>query len=86
MRYWRWKAGKGPINRRRKDKRREVETHILAHPKVENCAYVRDARSVLGRKRLCLYSDKRNQEMTLEELCKFLKEERHITIFKLPER
>jgi 2,3-dihydroxybenzoate-AMP ligase len=64
----------------------EVENHILAHPKVENCAYVAMPDPVLGEKGCAFILTKGNQEMTLEELCRFLKEERHITIFKLPER
>ena len=64
----------------------EVENHILAHPKVENCAYVAMPDPVLGEKGCAFILTKGNQEMTLEELCRFLKEERHITIFKLPEQ
>jgi 2,3-dihydroxybenzoate-AMP ligase len=64
----------------------EVENHILAHPKVENCAYVAMPDPVLGEKGCAFILTKGNQELTLDELCRFLKEERHITIFKLPER
>jgi 2,3-dihydroxybenzoate-AMP ligase len=64
----------------------EVENHILAHPKVENCAYVAMPDPVLGEKGCAFILTKGNQGMTLDELCQFLKEERHITIFKLPER
>jgi 2,3-dihydroxybenzoate-AMP ligase len=64
----------------------EVENHILAHPKVENCAYVAMPDPVLGEKGCAFISTKGNQPLTLDELCRFLKEERHITIFKLPER
>jgi 2,3-dihydroxybenzoate-AMP ligase len=64
----------------------EVENHILAHPKVENCAYVAMPDPVLGEKGCAFILTKGNQELTLDELCKFLKEERHISIFKLPER
>jgi 2,3-dihydroxybenzoate-AMP ligase len=64
----------------------EVENHILAHPKVENCAYVAMPDPVLGEKGCAFILIKGNQELTLEELCRFLKEERHISIFKLPER
>ncbi len=64
----------------------EVENHILAHPKVENCAYVAMPDPVLGEKGCAFILTKGNQALTLDELCQFLKEERHITIFKLPER
>jgi 2,3-dihydroxybenzoate-AMP ligase len=64
----------------------EVENHILAHPKVENCAYVAMPDPVLGEKGCAFILTKGKQELTLDELCQFLKEERHITIFKLPER
>jgi 2,3-dihydroxybenzoate-AMP ligase len=64
----------------------EVENHILAHPKVENCAYVAMPDPVLGEKGCAFILIKGNQELTLDELCQFLKEERHISIFKLPER
>ena len=64
----------------------EVENHILAHPKVENCAYVAMPDPVLGEKGCAFVLTKGNQNLTLEELCRFLKEERLISIFKLPER
>ncbi len=64
----------------------EVENHILAHPKVENCAYVAMPDPVLGEKGCAFILTKGNQDLTLDELCRFLKEERLISIFKLPER
>jgi 2,3-dihydroxybenzoate-AMP ligase len=64
----------------------EVENHILAHPKVENCAYVAMPDPVLGEKGCAFVLTKGNQDLTLDELCRFLKEERHISTFKLPER
>jgi len=64
----------------------EVENHILAHPKVENCAYVAMPDPVLGEKGCAFILTKGNQRLTLDELCQFLKEERLISIFKLPER
>ena len=64
----------------------EVENHILAHPKVENCAYVTMPDPVLGEKGCAFILTKENQGMTLDELCQFLKEERLISTFKLPER
>ncbi len=41
---------------------------------------------VLGEKGCAFILTKGTQELTLDELCQFLKEERHISIFKLPER
>jgi 2,3-dihydroxybenzoate-AMP ligase len=64
----------------------EVENHILAHPRVENCAYVAMPDRVLGEKGCAFVLTKGGQSLTLEELCRFLKEERSISIFKLPER
>lgn len=64
----------------------EVENHILAHPKVENCAFVSMPDQVLGEKGCAFVLAKRNQSLTFEELIDFLKKERHIATFKLPER
>jgi len=64
----------------------EVENHILAHPKVENCAFVAMPDRVLGEKGCAFVLTKEDQDLTLEELCRFLKEERNIAIHKLPER
>jgi 2,3-dihydroxybenzoate-AMP ligase len=64
----------------------EVENHILAHPKVENCAYVAMLDPVLGEKGCAFVLTKGNQDLTLDELCRFLKEERQISTYKLPER
>jgi len=64
----------------------EVENHILAHPKVENCAYVAMPDPVLGEKGCAFILTKGSQKLTLDELCRFLKEERLISTFKLPER
>jgi 2,3-dihydroxybenzoate-AMP ligase len=64
----------------------EVENHILAHSKVENCAYVAMSDRVLGEKGCAFVLTKNSQPLSLEELCRFLKEERHISTYKLPER
>jgi non-ribosomal peptide synthetase component E (peptide arylation enzyme) len=64
----------------------EVENHILAHPKVENCALVAMPDHILGEKGCAFVLTKENQDLTLDELCRFLKEERNIATFKLPER
>lgn len=64
----------------------EVENHILAHPKVENCAFVAMPDRVLGEKGCAFVIPKKGQTLTLEELNKFLREERNIAVFKLPER
>jgi 2,3-dihydroxybenzoate-AMP ligase len=64
----------------------EVENHILAHPKVENCAFVAMPDRTLGEKGCVFVCVKEGQSLTLEDLCHFLKYERNISIFKLPER
>jgi 2,3-dihydroxybenzoate-AMP ligase len=64
----------------------EVENHILAHPKVENCAFVAMPDRVLGEKGCSFVLTRDNQPLTMEELNKFLREERNIATFKLPER
>ena len=64
----------------------EVENHILAHPLVENCAFVAMPDPVLGEKGCAYVVTKGNQPLTLKELTGFLRDERHIAIFKLPER
>jgi non-ribosomal peptide synthetase component E (peptide arylation enzyme) len=64
----------------------EVENHILAHPKVENCAYVAMPDRVLGEKGCAFVLTKGGQSLPLEELCRFLQQGRHISTFKLPER
>ena len=64
----------------------EVENHILAHPLVENCAFVAMPDRILGEKGCAFVKTKGGQPLTLDELCRFLKEERNITVFKLPER
>ena len=64
----------------------EVENHILAHPKVENCAYVAMPDPELGEKGCAFVLTKGNQNLTFNELIEFLQKERHIATFKLPER
>ncbi len=64
----------------------EVENHILAHPKVENCAYVAMPDRVLGEKGCAFVLPKPGESLTLEELNLFLRQERNIAVFKLPER
>lgn len=64
----------------------EVENHILAHPKVENCAYVSMPDHELGEKGCAFVLTKKNQPLGFDELIGFLKKERHIAMFKLPER
>ncbi|MCJ7594332.1 MAG: AMP-binding protein [Desulfobacterales bacterium] len=64
----------------------EVENHILAHPRVENCAFVSMPDPVLGEKGCAFVVTRENQALELPELCEFLKVERQIAVFKLPER
>ncbi len=64
----------------------EVENHILAHPHVQNCAYVAMPDRVLGEKGCAFVLTKPDKTLALSDLNEFLKDERNITIFKLPER
>jgi 2,3-dihydroxybenzoate-AMP ligase len=64
----------------------EVENHILAHAKVENCALVAMPDHILGERGCAFVQTRGDQDLTLEELCRFLKQERNIAIHKLPER
>ena len=64
----------------------EVENHILAHPKVENCAFVAMPDHEMGEKGCAFILTKGNQKLAFDELIEFLKSERHIATFKLPER
>jgi 2,3-dihydroxybenzoate-AMP ligase len=64
----------------------EVENHILAHPIVENCAYVAMPDRILGEKGCAFVLTKQGQDLTLTALCTFLTEERSIAVHKLPER
>jgi 2,3-dihydroxybenzoate-AMP ligase len=64
----------------------EVENHILAHPTVENCAYVAMPDRVLGEKGCVFVLPKPGQSLTLEELTAFLRDVRNISTYKLPER
>jgi 2,3-dihydroxybenzoate-AMP ligase len=64
----------------------EMENHILAFPKLLNCAYVAMPDPVLGEK-ACLFAvTKGGEKVSLEELNNFLVTERRIAKFKLPER
>jgi non-ribosomal peptide synthetase component E (peptide arylation enzyme) len=64
----------------------EVENHILAHPKVENCAFVAMPDRILGEKGCAFVKTRGGLPLGLEELNHFLKDERNIATFKLPER
>jgi len=64
----------------------EVENHILAHPLVENCAFVSMPDPVLGEKGCAFVVTREDQTLELAELCHFLRAERQIAVFKLPER
>ncbi len=64
----------------------EVENHILAHPDVENCAYVAMPDRILGEKGCAFVLAKAGRTLNLPDLQAFLKDERNITVFKLPER
>ncbi|MFH1115015.1 MAG: AMP-binding protein [Pseudomonadota bacterium] len=64
----------------------EVENHILAHPDVENCAFVAMPDRVLGEKGCAFVLTKDTHPLTMEDLNTFLREQRNIAVFKLPER
>ena len=64
----------------------EVENQILAHPDVENCAYVAMPDRVLGEKACAFVLPKPGKTLNLQGLQAFLKDERNVTVFKLPER
>jgi len=64
----------------------EMENHILAHPKLLNCAYVAMPDPLLGEKP-CLFAVAKGAEtFSLKELNDFLIYERKIAKYKLPER
>ncbi len=64
----------------------EVENHILAHPQIDNCAYVAMPDPILGEKACAFVTLKNGASMDLEHLNTFLENERRIAKFKLPER
>ncbi len=64
----------------------EVENHILAHPDIENCAYVAMPDRMLGEKGCAFVLPKPGKAISLAGLQAFLKNERNISVFKLPER
>lgn len=64
----------------------EVENHILAHPQIDNCAYIAMPDPVLGEKACVFVTVKNSALMDLTDLNIFLENERRIAKFKLPER
>ncbi|MGQ0481781.1 MAG: AMP-binding enzyme, partial [Pseudonocardia sp.] len=65
---------------------REVEEHLLTHPKVANVAVVGMPDRVLG-ERACAFVVAKNADApTFEELTGYLRNERKIAVIKLPER
>jgi cyclohexanecarboxylate-CoA ligase/acyl-CoA synthetase len=64
---------------------REVEDHLLAHPSVAQVAVVAMADPVLG-ERACAFVVPAGDPPTLHELTEFLRHERRISVWKLPER
>jgi 2,3-dihydroxybenzoate-AMP ligase len=65
----------------------EVENHILAHPKVANCAAVGMPDPILEERTCCFVVVKLGEgTLSLDELANFLVHERRIAKFKLPER
>ncbi|MDL2275838.1 AMP-binding protein [Desulfosarcina sp. OttesenSCG-928-G10] len=64
----------------------EIENHILANSKVNNCACVSMPDPVLGERVCAFVVLKPDQTLTLEELSDFLLNVRRIAKFKIPER
>lgn len=64
----------------------EVENHILAHPQIDNCAYVAMPDPILGEKACVFVTLKNGASLDLFRLNDFLENERRIAKFKLPER
>ena len=64
---------------------REVEEHLLAHPKVSGVALVAMPDPLLG-ERACACVVPAGEVPTLRELTDFLRHERRISVTKLPER
>ncbi|UCG63678.1 MAG: AMP-binding protein [Deltaproteobacteria bacterium] len=64
----------------------EMENHILAYPKLLNCAYVAMPDPLLGEKPCLFAVAKGGETFSLKELNDFLVYERKIAKYKLPER
>jgi 2,3-dihydroxybenzoate-AMP ligase len=64
----------------------EMENHILAFSKVQNCAYVAMPDPLLGEKSCLFAVAKKGETLSQEELNDFLVNDRKIAKFKLPER
>jgi len=64
----------------------EMENHILAYPKLLNCAYVAMPDPLLGEKPCLFAVAKGGETFSLKELSDFLVNERKIAKYKLPER
>jgi len=64
---------------------REVEDHLLAHPKVGQVAVVGMPDRILG-ERVCAFVVPAGEPPALEELADFLRHDRRIAVWKLPER
>jgi 2,3-dihydroxybenzoate-AMP ligase len=64
----------------------EMENHILAYPKLRNCAYVAMPDPLLDEKPCLFAVAKTGETFSLKELNDFLVNERKIAKYKLPER
>jgi cyclohexanecarboxylate-CoA ligase/acyl-CoA synthetase len=65
---------------------REVEEHLLTHPKVANVALVGIPDRVLGERACAFVVPQEGEDPSFEELTTYLKVERKIAVVKLPER
>jgi len=64
----------------------EIEDLILGHPAVLNAAVVAVPDAVLGERACACVIPRAGAALTLEELTRYLRDERRIATFKLPER
>ena len=65
---------------------REVEDHLLAHPKVKHVAVVAMPDPVLGERACAFVVPAAGEPPSFDELTTFLRTERRISVTKLPER
>jgi acyl-CoA synthetase (AMP-forming)/AMP-acid ligase II len=64
----------------------EIETLLLAYPGVRDAAVVGAPDDVLGERVCACVVPAPGAEITLEGLARWLREERHVAVYKLPER
>jgi acyl-CoA synthetase (AMP-forming)/AMP-acid ligase II len=65
---------------------REVEEAIFAHPAVANVAVVAMPDHRLGERACAFVVLRAGRQLGLDELLRFLRDERRLSVYKLPER